>query len=128
MGKRGKGKAESGRRSLDDWVAQLPSFVGSFVGSLSSMTRCMQRCFDTRFKVSRRAASGNIRSPDPSGKAYAGAAMDKNDVLKWLKQRGSRRIAEGLGRYGIQTELNVFGVSMGTLLSLRKQLGRDHAL
>ncbi|HXJ57561.1 MAG TPA: DNA alkylation repair protein [Verrucomicrobiae bacterium] len=54
--------------------------------------------------------------------------MDKNDVLRWLEQRGSRRIAEGMGRYGIQTELKVFGVAMGTLLSLRKQLGRDHAL
>jgi 3-methyladenine DNA glycosylase AlkD len=33
-----------------------------------------------------------------------------------------------MDRYGIQTQLKVFGVAMGTLLTLRKQLGRDHTL
>jgi 3-methyladenine DNA glycosylase AlkD len=54
--------------------------------------------------------------------------MDKNEVLAWLEERGSRRVAEGMGRYGIQTKLRVLGVAMGTLLTLRKQLGQDHAL
>lgn len=54
--------------------------------------------------------------------------MDKDGVLAWLERRGIRRIVEGMARYGIQTELRAFGVSMGTLLSLRKQLGKDHDL
>jgi 3-methyladenine DNA glycosylase AlkD len=54
--------------------------------------------------------------------------MDKNEVLALLEKRGTQRVAEGMSRYGIQTKLRVFGVAMGTLLSLRKQLGQDHAL
>ena len=54
--------------------------------------------------------------------------MDKDEVLAWLEKRGTRRIAKGMSRYGIQTKLCVFGVAMGTLLALRKQLGQDHAL
>jgi len=54
--------------------------------------------------------------------------MSKDEVLAWLEERGTRRIAEGMSRYGIRTKLRVFGVAMGTLLSLRKQLGQDHAL
>jgi 3-methyladenine DNA glycosylase AlkD len=52
--------------------------------------------------------------------------MDK--VLGWLERRGTRRIVEGMARYGIYTELRVFGASMGTLLSLAKGIGKDHAL
>ncbi|HEU0009394.1 MAG TPA: DNA alkylation repair protein [Verrucomicrobiae bacterium] len=54
--------------------------------------------------------------------------MNKDAVLAWLEKRGTHRVAEGMARYGIQTKLRVFGVAMGTLLSLRKQLGQDHAL
>ncbi|MEK6283025.1 MAG: DNA alkylation repair protein [Acidobacteriota bacterium] len=54
--------------------------------------------------------------------------MDKNEVLKWLERKGSRRYVEGMARYGIQTDRRVFGVSMGTMQSLAKKLGKDHAL
>src|SRR6266478_268157 len=53
--------------------------------------------------------------------------MDKNEVMKWLKRRGTRRTVEGLPRYGIEAK-HAFGVTMGALLSLRKRLGKDHAL
>ncbi|HEU5262824.1 MAG TPA: DNA alkylation repair protein [Gemmatimonadales bacterium] len=53
--------------------------------------------------------------------------MDKTDVLAWLKRRGSRRNVLGMARYGIRAA-RVFGVSVGTLQSLAKQLGKDHAL
>jgi 3-methyladenine DNA glycosylase AlkD len=53
--------------------------------------------------------------------------MDKNEVLTWLERRGTRRTVEGMARYGIVAE-HAFGVPMGTLLSLRKRLGKDHAL
>jgi 3-methyladenine DNA glycosylase AlkD len=54
--------------------------------------------------------------------------MNKEEVLAWLERRGTRRVAEGMARYDIQTNLRVFGVTMGTLLALRKHLGPDHAL
>jgi len=53
--------------------------------------------------------------------------MDKNGVLAYLKRRGTKRNVEGLARYGIRAE-RAFGVPMATLLSLAKQLGKDHAL
>jgi 3-methyladenine DNA glycosylase AlkD len=54
--------------------------------------------------------------------------MNKNEVLKWLEGKGSRRVAEGMARYGIVTADRVFGVPMGTLQSLAKRIGKDHAL
>src|SRR6266478_5590983 len=53
--------------------------------------------------------------------------MDKNEVMKWLKRRGTRRTVEGLPRYGIEAK-HAFGVTMGALLSLRKRLGKDQTL
>jgi len=53
--------------------------------------------------------------------------MDKNEVLRWLKRRGTRRNVEGLARYGIEAK-RPLGVSMGTLQSLSKRLGKNHAL
>jgi 3-methyladenine DNA glycosylase AlkD len=53
--------------------------------------------------------------------------VDKNEVMQWLERRGTRRAVEGMARYGIVAE-RAFGVPMGTLLSLRKRLGQDHAL
>jgi len=48
-------------------------------------------------------------------------------VLAKLERQGSRRNREGMARYGIVAE-KVFGVSVGTLRSLGKELGRDHEL
>ncbi len=53
--------------------------------------------------------------------------MDKEEVLKWLERKGTRRTVEGMARYGIVAK-RAFGVPMGTLLLLRKRLGKDHAL
>lgn len=53
--------------------------------------------------------------------------MGKNEILRWLKRRGTRRNVEGMARYGIKAR-RVFGVSMGTLLTLKKRLGRDQVL
>ncbi len=55
------------------------------------------------------------------------SSMTAQDVLAWLKQRGSRRNIQGMARYGIVAR-HVFGVSMGTMLPLAKRLGRDHEL
>jgi len=53
--------------------------------------------------------------------------MDKDEVLKWLERKGTRRTVGEMARYGIEAE-RAFGVPMGTLLSLSKRLGTDHAL
>lgn len=54
--------------------------------------------------------------------------MDKDDVLAWLKQQGNRRTLDEMGsRYGIVAK-HAFGVPMGTLQTMQKRLGTDHAL
>jgi len=49
------------------------------------------------------------------------------ETLAWLERRGSKRNREGMARYGIHAE-KAYGVSMATMLALRKKLGRNHAL
>ena len=56
-----------------------------------------------------------------------GETMDKDDVLAWLRKRGTARNVEGMARYGIRSK-RAFGVSMGTMKPLAKRLRRDHAL
>lgn len=53
--------------------------------------------------------------------------MNKNEVLRWLEKKGSRRYKEGLTRYGIVAP-KAFGVPVGTMLKFAKQHGKDHAL
>jgi len=54
-------------------------------------------------------------------------SMDKNEVLSWLEKKGTRAAVEGLARYGIQAR-RAFGVPMGTLMTLARQLGKDQEL
>lgn len=54
--------------------------------------------------------------------------MDKNEALTLLERKGTRHYAEGLARYGIETKLRVLGVSVGTLRSIAKRIGKDHDL
>ena len=53
--------------------------------------------------------------------------MNKNEVLKLLRERGTQHTIDGMARYGIQAQ-RAFGVPMGTLLTVSKRLGTDHAL
>jgi 3-methyladenine DNA glycosylase AlkD len=53
--------------------------------------------------------------------------MTRNDVLKWLEKKGTRRYRDGLARYGIVAP-KAFGVPVGALLQFAKQNGKDHAL
>ena len=53
--------------------------------------------------------------------------MDRNDVLAWLRKQGTRRPLDGMARYGIVAR-RAFGVSMGTLLEMKKRVGTDHDL
>ena len=51
--------------------------------------------------------------------------MTKSEIHDWLEKEGSSRVADGLARYGIETRLRVYGVSMGTLQMLARQLKKD---
>lgn len=48
-------------------------------------------------------------------------------ALEWLERRGTKKNREGMARYGIVAK-KVFGVSMGTMQSLARELGRSHEL
>ncbi len=54
--------------------------------------------------------------------------MNVGEAIAWLERKGSRKVADGMARYGIVTKHRVLGVSMGTLQLLAKQIGKDHAL
>lgn len=49
------------------------------------------------------------------------------EALEWMEKRGSKRNREGMARYGIVSK-KVFGVSVGDVRKLGKELGRDHEL
>ena len=49
------------------------------------------------------------------------------ETLRWLEARGTKANREGMARYGIVAP-KVYGVSMGTMKTLAKKLGRDHEL
>lgn len=51
--------------------------------------------------------------------------MDASQALKWLKANGSKRVADGMARYGIVTELTALGVSMGAMQSFAKRLKKE---
>jgi 3-methyladenine DNA glycosylase AlkD len=53
--------------------------------------------------------------------------VDRDEVLAWLERHGRRRVAKGMARYAVVAR-RVFGVQMGTLQALAKQLGTDHDL
>jgi 3-methyladenine DNA glycosylase AlkD len=57
------------------------------------------------------------------------ASADKRvaSALEWLEQRGTKANRDGMARYGLAAT-KVFGVSVGNVQALAKQIGRDHDL
>jgi 3-methyladenine DNA glycosylase AlkD len=70
----------------------------------------------SRIKLSRSRAAAEI------------PAHDVQSVLAALERLGTKSTREGMARFGIQTSLGVFGVSMSAMQGLVKRLGKDHAL
>lgn len=68
--------------------------------------------------------AGAARRGRPS---KGGVDADVRLALAWLERRGTRRNREGMARYGIVAK-KVFGVSMGTMQSLARRLGKRHDL
>ena len=54
-------------------------------------------------------------------------ATDVQGVLAFLERQGSKKIIDGMTRYGIVAK-KVFGVSVGTLRAHGKRIGRNHEL
>jgi 3-methyladenine DNA glycosylase AlkD len=54
-------------------------------------------------------------------------AMTAPEVLAWLERRGTKRNRDAMARYAIVAP-RAYGVSVGDLRSLGRQLGTDHAL
>lgn len=71
-------------------------------------------------EVSRRP--GQVASPGrrDTGKELAHA-------LEWMERRGSKRNRDGMARFGI-TARKVYGISVGDLRKLARELGPSHAL
>jgi 3-methyladenine DNA glycosylase AlkD len=57
------------------------------------------------------------------------ASADKRvaSTLEWLERRGTKANRDGMARYGL-VAAKVFGVSVGNVQALAKQIGRDHDL
>lgn len=73
----------------------------------------------------RRPVAAVSRGPRPAPSRPV--ADEVRIVLAWLERRGTRKNREGMARYGI-TAAKVFGVSMATMQTLARRLGRRHAL
>ena len=50
-----------------------------------------------------------------------------DETLRWLDKRGTKANRDGMARYGIVAD-KVFGVSMATMKSQAKKLGKNHDL
>lgn len=71
-----------------------------------------------------RPSKARKKAPSATARDVAG---DVAYALEWLERRGTRKNRDGMARYGIVAN-KVFGVSMGAMQSLAKELGRDHKL
>lgn len=75
--------------------------------------------------AARTRRTGPSHTPHDRASAKAKVA----EIVAWLERRGTQRNRDGMARYGITVERNrVFGVSLETMRSLVKRLGRDHLL
>jgi len=53
--------------------------------------------------------------------------VDCDSVVAWLKRTGTKKVRDGMARYGIPST-HAFGVTVGALKAYSKTIGRDHAL
>jgi 3-methyladenine DNA glycosylase AlkD len=55
------------------------------------------------------------------------SAPDVADVIASLKRKSSKKTRDGMARYGLPSD-RAFGVPIGTIKALGKQIGKDHDL
>jgi 3-methyladenine DNA glycosylase AlkD len=61
------------------------------------------------------------------GKKTKQTAMNVDDVVTKLKRLGTKKTRDGMARYAIPSD-NAFGVPVGTIRAVGKELGRNHDL
>ncbi len=54
--------------------------------------------------------------------------MNVKESLALLEKHADKKVAAGMARFGITTDLKVLGMPVGTMRTLAKQIGRDHGL
>ena len=54
-----------------------------------------------------------------------GTQAAADDAVAWLKRNGTKRVRDGMARYAIPSD-HAFGVPVGTIRQLGKQIGRNH--
>lgn len=50
------------------------------------------------------------------------------EAVTWLERHGTKKIRDGMARYGIDTADETLGIALGDIRKLAKQLGPDHEL
>ena len=59
--------------------------------------------------------------------AQQNVATQARDVIALLKRRGTKKVRDGMARYGLPSD-RAFGVSVGAMQLIAKRLGPDHDL
>src|SRR5262245_35381177 len=75
--------------------------------------------------TSQRAGAQSLALSSAERRLAAGGKL--REALVWLKRKGTRATREGMARYGI-TAAKAFGVPVGQIHVLARQLGRSHEL
>lgn len=73
----------------------------------------------------KRAAKVGVRAR--AAPRESAAAAEAGAAVEWLESRSSRAQRDGMARFAIPSDM-AFGVSMGNIQTLARQLGRNHAL
>jgi 3-methyladenine DNA glycosylase AlkD len=55
------------------------------------------------------------------------AAVTADECVAWLRKHAKKSVRDGMARYAIPAD-KAFGIAVGDLRALGKQIGRDHAL
>ena len=63
----------------------------------------------------------------PSPRQDATASHRAEAAVAWLQRSGSRRVRDGMARYGLPSD-RAFGVAINVMQRYAKELGRDHDL
>src|SRR4051812_1279317 len=63
----------------------------------------------------------------PANHSARPAARDADEVIALLKRRATKKIREGMARYALPSD-KAFGVAVGEMRRIAKQLGKDHGL
>ena len=67
------------------------------------------------------------RAKRPAAKRASPKAKDASYALAWLEKHGTKAVRDGMARFNIPSD-KAFGVPMGRIQALAKELGKSHEL